>query len=1212
MAYHRKVMIMFLFYSVFWCVSHAAERRVPNDYPSIGAAVSAAQAGDRIVVSNSLLTSVTLKINKSIEIVSSPQGAIIRVPNGTGVELNTGGCEVLLKGFVIDQCGGPGIQIDPGAGASVTLRLSETTIRSCGLEKAFEQTESDRVRRAGDDLRGGGLVVLSGSEHSIALDGGCLIDKNEGYGVCSVIPLHLTLQNSRVVENGAGVYVAGNGTVIAHDAEISTNTAAGLRLDVTRDLAQLVSHPFRVDITGSSIAGNRGPGIFIGVEDLDVAVDADVRLSKTNISGNSRSGIMAACSAEGHFSLAMQDCTAAKNGGRGIFCESAKATTMTLANSTISGNRELGVHITQTSEFHVAVERCRLEENRRVAFNINPIEGAGLRNPAGPGILSSSTDSSAPLRHSVDFSHTVINKNEGAIKTQEGSDWNSRFTLSDCEITSNTKFAVRILMGNVKIERTSVQGNRQVGLQLRNPADGGEIQVRDCVISNNSLSGLSLPSLSRILLERCEILSNDENGISVVPGVGSLLTMKQCVVRGNRESGLGTNSTFYMHSTQDSDDASQSLLCKRAWFMSANIVASIMDSEFADNKGGRLFPTAPGIVSLKGPEDFWSKINDIVSSNPAILSIPNLIPDLAAHDVTTETLVSLASDYDTSDTSESFFELYARSGGWEREQVESKENALRFLEQNTDSVFACRLFQSLLGLRVVDLAIPEDRLRLAKIVKEQPDSPLAAVICQQVVLSSVWCPSLSSSAKDLFSASSPREGSGAWRFATMFANAGNSRETLLNSTRSLEKELGDANRKIADAWGKNLTHLSRQNQRLDIIKYLRRCYAAAVFLRIGTLNARLGNIEHAKAFWRLASRAWLGFYPLETNTFLPDPLFLFNGLWKEYESAVRDESDGSISSILQGKDSDAIDKEVEERISFHEDCFAVLDEIERSPILTGTVNVQAERDIAVQTFLSDLVSFMNSADPTLEASARRFDSYWTALKGTVLRIIGDKKRQASALQWISDNTEDMTTSASLLSAKYHLSMAIALESKEKQALITKHLEQVGKDANTSDRVEALSRLTDLYLDFWKLPDRAIASQREISEIRKGTDEDFAAQTRIAKIYYEIKDYQRATSEIERVLSILPKEYSDASLRTLLGLTYLAETDYDNARNEFAKVINKDQGEYKEKCLYLLGYSYICEQKYGEAQKPFDDLVNLYPSGMYTEKAKSFLSKIRKQ
>jgi len=69
-------------------------------------------------------------------------------------------------------------------------------------------------------------------------------------------------------------------------------------------------------------------------------------------------------------------------------------------------------------------------------------------------------------------------------------------------------------------------------------------------------------------------------------------------------------------------------------------------------------------------------------------------------------------------------------------------------------------------------------------------------------------------------------------------------------------------------------------------------------------------------------------------------------------------------------------------------------------------------------------------------------------------------------------------------------------------------------------------------------------------------------------------------------------------------------DYEQARNEFGKVINEDQGELREKCLYLMGYSYIAQGKYLEAVKPFTDLINLYPSGQYFDNAQTYLEKIK--
>lgn len=118
--------------------------------------------------------------------------------------------------------------------------------------------------------------------------------------------------------------------------------------------------------------------------------------------------------------------------------------------------------------------------------------------------------------------------------------------------------------------------------------------------------------------------------------------------------------------------------------------------------------------------------------------------------------------------------------------------------------------------------------------------------------------------------------------------------------------------------------------------------------------------------------------------------------------------------------------------------------------------------------------------------------------------------------------------------------------------------------------------------------------------------------KLGKINYEEKDFGKAIFELTYLIDIIPEDFEKKSILTFLGLAYIGTGSYEDARSQFAQVINVDYGEHREKCLYLMGYSYICEQKYQDAVKPFNDLLNLYPKSKYTDKARSFLEKIQKQ
>jgi nitrous oxidase accessory protein NosD len=106
------------------------ELRVPEQYPTISAAVEAASAaGDSILVTNQGTYHESLVINKSLELISKPEGARITGLTSSGLVLGEGAEQTRIVGFTIDNCKENGILINPGQGRMINIALTNLQLQ---------------------------------------------------------------------------------------------------------------------------------------------------------------------------------------------------------------------------------------------------------------------------------------------------------------------------------------------------------------------------------------------------------------------------------------------------------------------------------------------------------------------------------------------------------------------------------------------------------------------------------------------------------------------------------------------------------------------------------------------------------------------------------------------------------------------------------------------------------------------------------------------------------------------------------------------------------------------------------------------------------------------------------------------------------------------------------------------------------------------------
>ena len=279
---------------------------------------------------------------------------------------------------------------------------------------------------------------------------------------------------------------------------------------------------------------------------------------------------------------------------------------------------------------------------------------------------------------------------------------------------------------------------------------------------------------------------------------------------------------------------------------------------------------------------------------------------------------------------------------------------------------------------------------------------------------------------------------------------------------------------------------------------------------------------------------------------------------------------------------------------------------EMAPYSEISLSIQAERDkaVALQWILDDLAKNISSNINPGDLSARLHKLH------DLLQSHFSREERVATLDWMEGHLDDAIAGQLQLGGVYHKALGDMSREYGQPASEQKHLEWMSLHLpRTEEAFESRERLTDMYIETWKLPNKAVEMQRAIVSDFKGAEREYQARMKIAKILYEQKLYPETIVELSQLLKQMPAQYSNSAVHTMLGLAYLSNNNLEDARNEFAQVINQDEGEYREKCLYMMGYSFVIEQRYSEAVQPFNDLQKLYPDGSYSRKAGEFLSKI---
>lgn len=125
--------------------------------------------------------------------------------------------------------------------------------------------------------------------------------------------------------------------------------------------------------------------------------------------------------------------------------------------------------------------------------------------------------------------------------------------------------------------------------------------------------------------------------------------------------------------------------------------------------------------------------------------------------------------------------------------------------------------------------------------------------------------------------------------------------------------------------------------------------------------------------------------------------------------------------------------------------------------------------------------------------------------------------------------------------------------------------------------------------------------------------DSDEQFDFAQSYMENGEYNRAISEFDRFIYFFPKDRRVPLARHLIGICYLKDGRYKDARKVFLRTVGDDpDSPFAGKALFLIGESYYEQGASDEAEYYFGQVLERYPSRQLKNAARYRLGWTRMQ
>jgi tetratricopeptide (TPR) repeat protein len=1179
-------------------------------------------------------------------------------PNG--LTIAKGANSVKLAGLIVDNCLGNGILIDPGENSSVDLTLSNTSILSNNGHGVFFRSGDNHALRLdkkcaiSKNLEWG---VKAKGKITINLLGSCELSDNGGYGLgitAHSIAADASLEQDPMIINIKESIISRN-----HNSGVAINSSIDYKISVVNSVLEnnidngmlLTPSPgaqIQVDLEQTSLSNNGQRGLLASgtgkillkakggcrfdentMHGIEFYGPAWADLYGSSLSKNKKHGFFINSPSnlidqelKDKFQVIVSNCSVEDNSGYGIDVEGEREAEISVSDSRIDNNSNHGLRIALSDQVNAKVDisGSSLSRNRHGFF----VYGGSVALSAKDGCqfdenTISGVKANRPIK--MDLSDSSLSRNQitglnvviSAIVAERLDSENlSEISLTSCTLVSNKINGIDVqdmVNSTISAEYCAFDKN-QTGINLaHNLGLNNIVTAANSTFNNNTVAGIVSMHPSKISLEECELSGNAKNGIHSIDS--SEVSLMKCTVTKNGAAGLAFIWDYSNRNARSELEDLRSITLSECEILSnegdgvlvypaISSLLSVKGSTIEDNRCGiqqyhdsrfRGYPNHPNKVELVNTSIARNKMHGI----HFMRTIELLLRDCEVSENSMDGLSLYNSHIDVlnSRLRPSFWADLASSNNNQRRSELALGTDVGVCSQVT------LLNTKIMGNRECGLVINNDRLLLISnnglaVGANVAQGRSGVMVSRRSI---IQVDNLVIAENGLRNISADRLGG-----------------TLL----SWELDEGvRENVSPADLFSSENKE-NEDERRIPLL--LQRGALTTNFLEQAKAWQLLGKSEQSKRFLDLAQQLKASFNPADPQA--NDMLEKLDVAFKDTRKSLSEDSSGAsldrlIKLIDPESDSIQVATEcLENRLSTFRKLIYLAMQLDDFPEASTEIAGQNPPGEVLHVYLDDLFELLSrSAEPEtsmahLTALCELHEA--STANGSLLSYFS-RKESAAAMNWLSNNANPIMSVPGKFSREYHNFMILQYKETGDSSRETEHLQLLAQVTGASDEAfTALDEQTELYLNQWNLPYKAIECQSEIIKLFPETEREFNARLKISKIHYEkTKDLPKAIFELTLLLDKMPEDYQIEPIRTLLGMAYLGNQDYEDARNEFAKVINVNQGAHRENCLYLMGYSYIIEQKYQEAIKPFENLINLYPGGDKAIKAKSFLDKIKK-
>lgn len=153
----------------------------------------------------------------------------------------------------------------------------------------------------------------------------------------------------------------------------------------------------------------------------------------------------------------------------------------------------------------------------------------------------------------------------------------------------------------------------------------------------------------------------------------------------------------------------------------------------------------------------------------------------------------------------------------------------------------------------------------------------------------------------------------------------------------------------------------------------------------------------------------------------------------------------------------------------------------------------------------------------------------------------------------------------------------------------------------SDYSDAYNNIGKVYLEMGDHTNAIINLEKALSDLTYTSPEK--PLVNLGTVYFKLKNYKRAEVYFEKALSL---HRENCLAHTYLGRCFYEEKKYDKASLELDRATGFCQKSGFDEPQYYAGISYFELGSRDKAIARLENLIKLYPSGKYAEKARSML------